>query len=170
MAWLPWSPVHFLVKTSPCLERASAIGERNCCNQLLSLKLSFGLLVCDTIWEIPQSFFSVPKHSWYVTCLLIHPVTVWLSVEKELLYKTVVVDCQYEAGTKVPIFCWVVMLEVKVSGWGCDSRVKPGTWSRLPKWSPARKTQRSRDRCLLEISYSWRFADSFIRFETFIPR
>ena len=43
MAWLLWSPVHFLVKTSPCLERASAIGERSCCNQLLSLFCSLGL-------------------------------------------------------------------------------------------------------------------------------
>ena len=28
MAWLPWSPLHFLVETSLCLERASAILER----------------------------------------------------------------------------------------------------------------------------------------------
>ena len=100
--YLTWNPLHFLVTTSSLL--GEGISHSRFCNHFFCPLRWFDptqALLQYTIWEIPQSFFSMGKHSWFVLCLYFHPVTIWFSAgwvgaaePTHTIHKTAA-DCQW---------------------------------------------------------------------------
>ena len=101
-SYLTWNLLHFLLTTSSWL--GEGISHWRFCNHFFSPLRWFDptqALLQYTIWEIPQSFFSMGKHSWFVLCLYFHPVTIWFSAgwvgaaePAHTIHKTAV-DCQW---------------------------------------------------------------------------